>query len=67
MGDWIILYPGLISPLLVKYFTWDLISKETRSSFKKWPLNLWMISSKTIMEVENITRCYFKKFSSPKL
>ena len=30
--------------------------KETRNSFKKWPLNLWFISNKSIVEVENITK-----------
>ena len=30
--------------------------KETRNSFKKWPLNLWWISNKTIIEVGNITK-----------
>ena len=28
--------------------------KETRSLFKKWPLNLWWISNKTIMEFGDI-------------
>ena len=30
--------------------------KKTRSLFKKWSLNLWWISNKTIIEVENITK-----------
>ena len=30
--------------------------KETRNSFKTWPLNLWWISNKTIIEVEKITK-----------
>ena len=30
--------------------------KETRNSFKKWPLNLWWISNKAIIELENITK-----------
>ena len=30
--------------------------KEMRNSFKKWPLNLWWISNKAIMEVGNITK-----------
>ena len=37
--------------------------KETINSFKKWPLNLWHISNKTIMEVENIIKsATFKSF-----
>ena len=37
--------------------------KETRNSFKKWPLNLWWILNKTIIEVENITKAAtFKSF-----
>ena len=37
--------------------------KETRNSLKKWPLNLWWISNKTIMEVRNITKtATFKSF-----
>ena len=39
--------------------------KETGISFKKWPLNLWWISKKTILKVWNITKA--AKFSSPKL
>ena len=34
---------------------------ETRNSIKKWPLNLWWISNKTIMEVGNITKAVFFK------
>ena len=30
--------------------------KEMRNSFKKWPLNPWWISNKTIIEVGNITK-----------
>ena len=30
--------------------------KEKQNSFKNWPLNLWWISNKTIMEVGNITK-----------
>ena len=30
--------------------------KETPNSFKKWSLNLWWSSNKTIIEVENITK-----------
>ena len=30
--------------------------KETRNSFKKWPLNLWWISNKNIMEIGNIIK-----------
>ena len=37
--------------------------KETSNSFKKWPLNLWWISNKTVMEVGNITKAAtFKSF-----
>ena len=37
--------------------------KEMRNSFKKWPLKLWWISNKTIMEVGNITKvATFKSF-----
>ena len=37
--------------------------KETRNSFKKWPLNLWWISNKTIIEAGNITKAAtFKSF-----
>ena len=37
--------------------------KETRNSFKKWPLNLWWISNETITEVGNITKvATFKSF-----
>ena len=40
-----------------------MLLKETRSSFKKWPLNLRWTSSKTIIEVENITKAAtFKSF-----
>ena len=35
--------------------------KETHNSFKKWPLNLWWISNKTIMEVGNITKAATSK------
>ena len=38
--------------------------KETGNSFKKWPLNLWWVSNKTIIEVGNITKsATFKSFS----
>ena len=30
--------------------------KERRNSFKKWPWNLWWISNKNIIEVENIKK-----------
>ena len=30
--------------------------KETRNSIKKWPLNLWWVSNKAIIEVGNITK-----------
>ena len=37
--------------------------KETRNSFKRWPLNLWWISNKTIIEVGNNTNAAtFKSF-----
>ena len=37
--------------------------KGTRNSLKKWPLNLWWISNKTIMEVGNILKAVtFKSF-----
>ena len=37
--------------------------KETWNSFKNWPLNLWWISNKAIMEVGNITKAgIFKSF-----
>ena len=37
--------------------------KETRHSFKKWPLNLLWILNKVIMEVGNITEAAtFKSF-----
>ena len=46
----------------VVYIDVNQMFKETRSSFKKWPLNLW-ISNKTIMEVGNITKAAtFKSF-----
>ena len=36
---------------------------ETHNSLKKWPLNLWWISNKTITEVGNITKAStFKSF-----
>ena len=35
--------------------------KEMRNSFKNWPLNLWWISSKAIMEVVNIVKAAFLK------
>ena len=39
------------------------INKVTRNSFKKWPLNLWWISNKTLMKVGNITKAAtFKSF-----
>ena len=30
--------------------------KGTRNSLKKWLLNLWWISNKTMMETENVTK-----------
>ena len=30
--------------------------QKTRNLFKKWPLDLWWISNKTILEVKNITK-----------
>ena len=37
--------------------------KETRNSIKKWPLNLWWVSNKAIIEVGNITKAAtFKGF-----
>ena len=37
--------------------------KETLNSFKKWHLNLWWISNKTILEVGNFTKATnFKSF-----
>ena len=37
--------------------------KKTHNSFKKWPLKLWWISNKTIIEVEFITKATtFKSF-----
>ena len=37
--------------------------KETCNSFKMWPLNLWWISNKTIMEIGNVTEAAtFKSF-----
>ena len=39
------------------------VLKETRNSFKKWPLNLGWIPNKAIMEVGNITKAAtFKRF-----
>ena len=39
------------------------VLKETRNSFKKWPLNLGWIPNKAIMEVGNITKAAtFKSF-----
>ena len=35
--------------------------KEMCNSFKNWPLNLWWISSKAIMEVVNIVTAAFLK------
>ena len=32
------------------------ILKERRNSFKKWPLNLWWFTNKTIIEVGNIAK-----------
>ena len=44
------------------------IDVQTRNSFKTWPLNLWWISYKTIVEVGNVTKATtFKSFFSPKL
>ena len=37
-----------------KYGWWSF--KEKRYSFKEWPLNLWWISNKSIMELGNITK-----------
>ena len=37
--------------------------KETRNWFKKWPLNYWWISNKTIMKTGNVTKAAtFKSF-----
>ena len=37
--------------------------KETRNWFKKWPLNLWWISNKTIVEIGNVSKAAtFKSF-----
>ena len=43
---------------MVKLSGWQtaLPLKKTRDSLKKWSLNLWRISSKTIIEVGNITK-----------
>ena len=51
------------------YKLFTLFLEETRNLFKRWPLNLWWISNKTIIEVGNIIykSCYFQKFSSQKL
>ena len=38
--------------------------KETRNSFKKWPLNLRWTLNKTIAEVGNITKAATKVFLS---
>ena len=40
----------------LKYQSFSFTIKETSSVFKKWPLNLWWTSNKTIMEVGNITK-----------
>ena len=46
-----------------EFDTFYLNLKETCSPFKKWPLNLWWISDKTIMEVGSITKAAnFKGF-----
>ena len=59
LGEWIILCIRFIEfhPNVSNASHW-LIDwlKETHNSFKKWPLNLWWISSKTIIEVRNITK-----------
>ena len=48
---------------LVVLRPYQLHLKETRNSMEKWPLNLWWISNKTIMEVGNITKAAtFKSF-----
>ena len=51
------------------YKLFTLFLEETHNLFKRWPLNLWWISNKTIIEVGNIIykSCYFQKLSSQKL
>ena len=45
------------------YYNLTKLLKETRNSFKKWPLNLWWISNKTDTENGNITKATtFKSF-----
>ena len=63
---------GLV--LCYQFFIWNCVIsnfaflKETRNLFKRWPLNLWWISNKTIMEVRKYYKsCYFQKFPSPRL
>ena len=42
---------------------WGILLNETCNSFKNWPLNLWWISNKIIMEVGNIRKAAtFKSF-----
>ena len=45
------------------YKLFTLFLEETRNLFKRWPLSLWWISNKTIIEVGNIIckSCYFQK------
>ena len=47
----------------MKYDSFFISLKEMHNSFKRWPLNLWQISNKTIIEVLNITKAAtFKSF-----
>ena len=47
----------LLKKFLMENFIFCAVAlKETHNSFKKWPLKLWWISKKTIMEVGNITK-----------
>ena len=34
----------------------SVLLKETRDSFKKWPLNPWWISNNTIVQIRNVTK-----------
>ena len=47
----------LLKKFLMENFIFCAVAlKETHNSFKKWPLKLWWISKKAIMEVGNITK-----------
>ena len=46
----------LLRWMLFNRFVYKICLKETRNSFKKWPLNLWRISNKTVVEVGIITK-----------